>query len=208
MTEPADTPLAYDPATLRFYADNAASYAARDKGGPSRWLDEFLDGLPAGARILELGCGGGRDSMHMLARGFDVVPTDGSPEMAAEAEARLGRPVRTLRFDQLADRDAYDAVWANASLLHVPGEALAGVLASVFRALRPGGQHFASYKAGDRGKRDNYGRYYNYPDKPALLDAYAQAGPWESLATKAYVGSELGGGQIPWLAVTARRPAG
>jgi len=208
MTDPADPPLAFDPATLAFYADNAASYAARDKGGPSRWLDAFLDDLPAGARILELGCGSGRDSTRMIARGFDVVPTDGSPAMAAEAEARLGRPVRAMRFDQLADCDAYDGVWANASLLHVPRGALADILALVFRALKPGGLHFASYKAGAEGRRDTHGRYYNYPDRLALIDTYARAGPWQDLSARDYVGGELGGAQVPWLGVTARRPAG
>ena len=75
--------------------------------------------------------------------------------MAAKAEARLGRPVKVMRFDELSEVETYDAVWANASLLHVPRGALGDVLALVFAALKPNGLHFASYKAGgvaaDRG---------------------------------------------------------
>jgi hypothetical protein len=56
----------------------------------------------------------------MLQRGFDVHPTDGVPEMARKAEIRLGRRVRVMRFDELDSSEEYDAVWASASLLHVP----------------------------------------------------------------------------------------
>lgn len=111
---------AYDDQTLQFYADTAPTYVASGPGGASRNLPGFLPLLPAGARILELGCGGGRDAAAMLAAGHDVDPTDGTPAIARQAEAFLGRPVRVMRFDELDAVAAYDAVWANASLLHVP----------------------------------------------------------------------------------------
>ena len=82
----------YDERTLRFYADEAPVYTASGKGGVNRHLHAFLDKLAPGARILELGCGGGRDSAAMLERGFDIDPTDGVPQMARKAEARIGRP--------------------------------------------------------------------------------------------------------------------
>lgn len=57
---------AFDPVTLAFYADEAPVYAASSPGGTSRHLAGFLAQLPPGARILELGCGGGRDAAAML----------------------------------------------------------------------------------------------------------------------------------------------
>ena len=90
--------------------------------------------LPPGAAILELGCGAGGDSAEMLARGFDVSPTDGSPEMAEVASRRLGRAVATLLFHDLDKLEAYDGVWANACLLHVPRDELAPILARIWRA--------------------------------------------------------------------------
>ncbi len=112
-------------------------------------LTAFLTPLPPGARILELGCGAGGDTAEMLARGFDVHATDGSPEMADVASQRLGRPVETLLFHELDEVEAYDAVWANACLLHVPRDELADVLGLIWRALKPEGVFFASYKTGD-----------------------------------------------------------
>jgi SAM-dependent methyltransferase len=150
MSAPAEPGGAYDPATLAFYDAEAPEYVASGKDGVSRWLPQFIDMLPVGARVLELGCGGGRDAEAMLLRGLDVEPTDGSAAIAAKAQQRLGCPVRVMRFDELSSVEAYDAVWASASLLHVPLRKLPRILQRVFRSLRPGGLHFASYKAAER----------------------------------------------------------
>jgi SAM-dependent methyltransferase len=199
-------PGAHDAATLDFYAAEASVYAARSPDGASQHLHAFLDRLAPGARILELGCGGGRDSAAMRARGFDIDPTDGSPEMAREASARLGRPVRVLRFDELDATGAYDAVWAHACLLHVPRKALLAVLARVFRALKPGGLHFADFKGGGAEGRDGLGRYYNYLTNAEADEAYRASGPWEMLSVADHVGGGYDGRPGPWVAVTARRP--
>ena len=202
-----DAPQDQDPATLHFYSRTAETYAASGPGGASRGLPGFLEQLPEGARILELGCGGGRDAEAMLARGFEVEPTDGTAEIARQAEARLGRPVRVMRFGELeADRE-YDAVWANASLLHVPRESLPGVLGRVFRALKPGGVHGATYKGGGREGRDSHGRYFNYLSRDELLEVYARSAPWIVVSSLDYVGGGYENTQGPWVAITARRPA-
>ena len=92
-----------DDATLRFYRDNAEAYADWVKA-PSARLVRFMGLLPAGGEVLELGCGPGNHSAEMLAAGFVVRSTDGSPEMAAVAARRLGRPVETMLFDELDAR--------------------------------------------------------------------------------------------------------
>ena len=170
-----------DKATLRFYSENAQAYAAREIAKHTR-LTGFLALLPAGAIILELGCGAGADSAQMLAAGFDVWPTDGSPELAAEASRRLGRAVETLLFHDLDQVEAYDGVWANACLLHVPRSELAQVLTLIWRALKPGGHFYASFKAGEEDGRDTLNRYYNYPSPDWLRATYASAGSWSSLS--------------------------
>jgi SAM-dependent methyltransferase len=171
-----------DDATLQFYRQNAEAYAQREITSRHARLSKFLALLPPGAAILELGCGAGGDSAEMLARGFDVTPTDGSPEMAEVASRRLGRPVKTLLFHDLDAVAAYDGIWANACLLHVPREQLAHVLSLVWRAIKPGGAFYASYKSGDGDGRDTLNRYYNYPAEDWLRAAYAQSGAWPDLS--------------------------
>ncbi|MGV8988422.1 MAG: class I SAM-dependent methyltransferase [Cypionkella sp.] len=197
---------AQDAATLRFYAAFAEVYTASGPGGVSRGLPGFLALLAPGARILDLGCGAGRDAEAMRAAGFAVEAMDGTPEIAQKAAERLGQPVRVMRFDQLDAVEAYDAIWASASLLHVPRAALPGVLARVHRALKPGGVHFASYKGGGTEGRDSHGRYFNYLTRDQLMPIYAQAADWVPLSVVEYIGGGYQGGQGPWVAVTLRRP--
>ena len=171
-----------DEATLHFYQTNAEAYAKRTFTSRQARLMAFLAQLPPGASILELGCGAGGDTAEMLARGFEVRATDGSPEMAVVASKHLGRTVETLLFHDLDEVDAYDAVWANACLLHVPRTELADVLARIWRALKAEGVFYASYKEGDVDGRDTLDRYYNYPSQDWLRGTYADAGSWNALS--------------------------
>lgn len=191
-------------ATLQFYAGEAQAYANRGHVAQLERLAPFCDRLPAGGRILELGCGGGEDSEAMLKRGFDVSPTDGTPEMAAMAQQRLGRPVRVLRFEDISEIEAYDGVWACACLLHVPRPDLADVLARIRQALKPAGLFYASYKAGSEEGFDRLGRYYNRPDETFLSQTYRQAG-WSDIAMDREPGSGYDGEPTDWLHVTAVR---
>jgi SAM-dependent methyltransferase len=171
-----------DEATLQFYRGHAEAYAGREITSRKARLAAFLALLPPGGHILELGCGAGGDTAEMLAQGFDVHATDGSPEMAAVASKRLGRDVETLLFHELDAVAAYDAVWANACLLHVPRDQLPHILSLIWRALKPGGAFFASYKEGEAGGRDALDRYYNYPSPDWLRTTYAEAGNWSALS--------------------------
>lgn len=171
-----------DETTLQFYRSNAEAYARREITSRRARLTAFLTRLPPAAAILELGCGAGGDTAEMLTRGFNVRATDGSPEMAEVASRHLGRPVETLLFHELDEVEMYNGIWANACLLHVPREELASVLSLIWRALKPGGVFFASYKEGEGGGRDALDRYYNYPSQDWLRATYVEAGSWSSLA--------------------------
>lgn len=184
-----------------FYSENAVTYAA--SSAPSmRHLDSFLSKLAPGAAILELGCGSGRDSAVMIARGFDVSPTDGTPEMAEEASKHLGRPVGVLRFGDVEAVSAFDGVWANACLLHAPRAELGGILGRIHRALRPGGIFYASFKAGEAEGHDGLGRYFNYPSKAWLGAAY-EVFAWTSIDIHEEQGTGYDRKPTDWLHVLA-----
>jgi SAM-dependent methyltransferase len=135
-------------ATAQFYAANAQSYTDSTRHDTNPHLAPFLARLGAEARILELGCGAGRDALALRQAGHDVDATDGVPEIAAQAALLLRQPVRVLRFEDLDDIARYDAVWANASLLHLPRARLPDILARIWTSLKPDGLHFATYKSG------------------------------------------------------------
>lgn len=198
---------AKDATTLNFYASEAEAYAGRLRSVDDVRLGAFLAKLRAGASILELGCGGGHDSEAMLARGFDVTPTDGSAELAREAEKRLGRPVRVLLFDDLDEKNCYEGVWANACLLHVPRSDLPDIVARIHASLKAGGVFYASYKAGSGEGRDRFQRYYNYPSPEWLREVYGQL-RWDSVEIEAGVGTGYDRKPTDWLHVTAVKETG
>ena len=152
-----------DQQTLEVYAREAPTYAQRDK--PDRiggFLEPFVADLAAGSVVLDLGCGSGWAAAILEARGFDVHALDASPEFAALASAKLRRPVRVGSFESLDDVAIYDAVWASASLLHVRKTDLPALITRIARALKPGGQLLATFKAGAGEARDKRGRFYAY----------------------------------------------
>jgi SAM-dependent methyltransferase len=195
-----------DEETLQFYRRNAEASADWAKP-PSARLTGFLALLPPGGLILELGCGAGNHSAKMLAAGFDVRPTDGSPEMAVIASRRLGHPVEAMLFDEIDAHEVYDGVWASACLLHVPRDELAVILLKIHRALKPGGVFYASFKVGEGDGRDTLGRYYNYPSPEWLQAVYAKAGPWGALASDTSEIKSFDGEPATMLHLTVRKIA-
>ena len=195
-----------DDETLTFYRDNAATYAARERKPPTARLAAFIGRLPPGAAVLDLGCGGGQDSLILLQHGLDVTACDGSAELAREAEALIGRTVEVVRFQEIDWQARFDAIWAEASLLHVPRAELADVLNRIRLALRPGGFIQASFKAGSSEGHDRFGRYFNYPSAAWLRGCFEEAG-WSHVEIAEADGGGYDGEPTRWLHVTALQAA-
>lgn len=146
--------------TLNYYAENAADFAADTVNVDfSATQERFLALLPAGASILDFGCGSGRDTKAFLERGYRVTAVDGSPELCTLASAYTGIPVRQMLFAKLDDVEAYDGIWACASILHVPSADLPNIFRRMITALKPGGVIYASFKYGTFAGERN-GRYF------------------------------------------------
>lgn len=148
--------------TLDYYNRNAESYAEQTQGADVTDLYvDFEECLNPGARILDLGCGSGRDSRYFAKKGYNVTPVDGSPEMCRVAAEYTGLPVRCLCFADLDYYDEFDGIWACASLLHVPQNKLPTVMEKVERALKPEGVLYASFKYGE-GERIVGERHFSF----------------------------------------------
>jgi len=199
-------PQSFDAQTLQFYEGDIKAYSAQCmRLKPWGQIEAFMKKLPAGGRVLDLGCGPGRDSIVFREQGFDVTAVDGSGAMAREAEKNLGIPVGVMKFSEIPWTEEFDGIWASASLLHVPRPALADILRLVRGALKPGALLYASFKAGERDGRDSLGRYYNYVDAGFLEDAFEASGPWEDLLIMEREGSSYDGVPTQWLHVFVNR---
>ncbi|MDF2233310.1 class I SAM-dependent methyltransferase [Albimonas sp. CAU 1670] len=201
----AAAPTTADAATLAWYDGAAADYdawSAPFNGGEDGTLARFLAGLPAGARVIDLGCGAGHAAAAMMAAGLSVRALDASAGLVSRARAR-GVPAEVGRFETLEDVAAYDGAWISFSLLHAPLASWPDVLARVARALRPGGLLFLGLKEGEGERRDRLGRRYAYIREPGLRALLAQAGFAEiEVSTSRGVGRD--GAETGLLAAFAR----
>ena len=100
--------------------------------------DRFVRELPASARILDAGCGSGRDARAFVDLGFDVTAFDASFEMVTRAAQYDQCPVLHMTFDEMTWNEAFDGIWASASLLHVPRASLVAAVARCHQALNRG----------------------------------------------------------------------
>ena len=147
--------------TLDYYNENAIEFVQGSMHADmSEHYARFLMYLSPGGRILDLGCGSGRDSAFFVKSGYIVTPVDGSIEICRLAEQLLQSPVRCLKFDELDYVEEFDGVWACASLLHVCKSETDAVIERIHRALKDGGILYASYKLGE-GEISRDGRQFN-----------------------------------------------
>lgn len=146
--------------TLAYYHANAEAFFSETLGVDMLPLHErFLQSLPAGAHILDVGCGSGRDSAAFSARGYRVTAFDACAPLVELARNHTGLPIAHRGFADINESACYDAIWACASLLHLPENELRIALAALWQALKPGGRVYLSFKYGD-GERTLGGRHF------------------------------------------------
>jgi SAM-dependent methyltransferase len=135
----------------------------------------FLRLLPPGARVLDAGCGSGRDAKEFLRRGYRVTAIDASAEMVATCTKEAGVSALCLRFQEMEFVREFDGIWACASLLHVPTREMKEVLDRFWRALIPEGAMYVSFKLGN-GERIDGERLFNDYDEWRLTGLFSNQG--------------------------------
>ncbi len=131
--------------TLEFYDGNVDEMTAvYERVGDARSLDRFVAAIPPGCRVLDVGCGSGRDAARLLALGFDVLAVDGSAGMLERA--RTLHPELDGRLSRVAlpaslpfPTGAFDAVMSWAMVMHLERDQLPVLFAEIARIVRPGG---------------------------------------------------------------------
>ena len=157
--------------TVKFYEAHAREYFDKTVSADlSPLYDEFLSHVRPGGRVLDVGCGSGRDLKVFRSRGFDAVGIDASKTLVQLARKFSGASCIAMRFEDVRFRESFDAVWACASLLHVPKRRIVLILRRLRKALIGKGALFASVKLGQGEILDSDGRFFAYypPDEFAL----------------------------------------
>jgi len=197
--------------TLAHYEAVAESFwvGTRDHD-VSQNLQALLQALPARSnlRILDVGCGPGRDLIALRAWGHAPVGLDGCAAFVKMAREHSGCEVLEQSFLELnLPLASFDGVFANASLFHVPRAELPRVLRELFAALVPGGALFCSNPRARGGEREGwqgerYGTYLTLESWSALFEAAGFTLVQHYLRPPGKPAAEQ-----PWLAMVLRKPA-
>lgn len=162
--------------TLRFYDSNAQLYAEQTRGIDLAHLYKpFLATIPRGGRILDVGCGAGRDLKRFVDEGFEAVGVDPSEKLAAIASEFSGCKVLVSGVQDLSFNQEFDGAWACASLIHLPRHQLPSALGKIFLALRQRGVLFVSMQIGSGETVMEDGRFVARYTSEELSAAIEQA---------------------------------
>lgn len=170
-----------------YYETNAEEFFAATVAVDMSGLHHrFLKGIPAGGHILDAGCGSGRDAKAFSGLGFRVTAFDGSPALTRLASDHVGQAVHVRRFNQIDEVACYDGIWACASLLHLSEDEIPDVIERLWKALKPGGCFYFSFKHG-KGERQQGGRRFTDADASIIaiwIDALSELADREIWTTQ------------------------
>lgn len=148
------------PTTREYYNLNAESFYKQTIDVDMEDLYRpFLSYLPKHAKILDLGCGSGRDTLAFKNQGYDVDAIDYSEELIKKASQFTGLKVIHQSFYDLSVKNKYHGIWACASLLHCERNRLFDVIHRIKAALLDQGVCYISFKYGD-SDREKEGRQF------------------------------------------------
>ena len=163
--------------TLGHYEGNAAAFwAGTHDHDVTQNYEAMLSVLPhrPGLKILDLGCGPGRDLKYFKGLGHEPIGLEGCPSFCEMARRHSGCEVWQQNFLELKlPAEAFDGIFANASLFHVPRQELPRVLSELAAALVPNGILFSSNPRGGNQEGwsgDRYGTYLEWDEYSQFLE--------------------------------------
>lgn len=160
MISKADKLLCKQLRTFEYYEKEGISYIAETMLIKIATEIEALElVVPPKGKILDIGCGSGRDTKYFLSKGFAVTSMDASSVMSKLSSKEIDHPVQTKNILDLNKRNEFDGIWASSSLPHLPKSEIGDGFNSLISALKKGGILYASFKKGDGEGIDDKGRY-------------------------------------------------
>jgi SAM-dependent methyltransferase len=139
--------------------------------------EKFELHVVSGAKVIDIGCGSGRDLVHFANHGYKVVGVDYSIELLKLAGAHSHQPVVLAEIASLPFKaNTFDAGWAIGSLLHIPRNSINDVLAGIYKILKQDSILLTSVKKGLGDQVDHLGRYTAFYDLSEWRDLVEDSG--------------------------------
>lgn len=148
--------------TIQYYNNNAESYYSETMFiDMSKIYKKFRKHIKVGASILDVGCGVGRDTKYFIQHGYRVYSIDSSKGMVDMCKKYSFAFCKQMDMHQIDFYEEFDAIWANASLLHLKSTEFNNVIKKLINAAKQEGIIFFSLKEKDN-RPELDGRYYEF----------------------------------------------
>ncbi len=188
----------------RKYFEATLNPAPKERAG-------FIKRLKKGARILDVGCAGGRDMKEFTKKGFEAVGIDLSTVLLniAKKEAPKGKYFKMDVLNLKFPKEHFDAIWADAVLLHLRRKDAAKAIKDLYRILKKDGVLYVSAKYG-KGEKfvnekpfTNYVRFYTYFTKKEMENLLKLAG-FKIISSK-FLPDDLHRPEIKWISILSKK---
>ncbi len=201
----------YTKSTISIYDKLGRQYLSNIDNATPNEINIFIDKLPSKARILDVGCAGGRDSEVFVERGFNVTGIDLCEPFLQEAKKRvptglfLKRDVLELDFEEAY----FDGIWACAVLLHLEKKDLPKVLTDFYRILKTGGSMFIGVKQGEGEQSivdslsDGNSRFFSFYQKDGIEALVGEAG--FKITYSQIRDDDTGRSEVKWIRMIAEK---
>jgi SAM-dependent methyltransferase len=197
-----------DAATVNYYSKNAQAVATRYESVVSSLSESFQDAYKANSKLLDIGCGSGRDLALLVSFGHDCFGIDATPEFV-ELSQKLhpelnGKIVQGAlpNFDPPFGGQ-FDGILCSAVLMHIPEEQLISAAVSIKGCLKKNGRLLYSVPCKRLDviteNRDANGRLF-IPDQSDRLQVIFQYQGF-SLISKWVNADSLGRDSVEWISV-------
>jgi len=197
--------------TIQLYEKLGKKYIKDLAGITVKEFPDFVELLPKGGKVLDVGCAGGRDSKKFVQKGFKVIGIDLADVFLKEAR-KIVTQAKFIKMDLMKlkfPKNYFDAIWANAVLLHIAKNDMSKALKGFYRVLKRSGKLHIRVKKGTGEKyvdeRLSAGekRFFNFFSKKELENSVKKSG-FKIISLKIFP-DELGRKKVKWIGVLAEK---
>lgn len=156
-----------------YYDRNTQTYSDSNQNA-AEFIDEFLDLLKHGQKILDVGSGHGINAQYMHSKGFNVIGIDLSKKMVEYAREKY--PQIDFRLGDMTKlpfpANSFDGIFASYSLIHLTKDAIPAVMAKLNEILKSGGIMYLSIQSGKSAQG-----FFSHPTLPSdqvFLDIFSK----------------------------------
>jgi len=145
----------------QYYNEHAQKFIEKTLDVDLKPIYEVFESyLKPGIKLLDVGFGSGRDSLHFYKKGYSVVSIDYAEEIVARGKNFLDNEVLLVDFQEIEYENEFDAIWASAVFMHFTDNAILQAMNICHRALKANGYVYISFKYGENAETRK-GRYFN-----------------------------------------------